>query len=158
MLTRLGNVLYWYGIMVAVLTIVGAVVWNGVTVVEAQQVQKGLETRNAAFKTAKSTLEGRLERLEAAAALGLLEEGEEEELRQYSLAERAQAELNRTKRTGDKYSIAQHQALVNANGRLLAVAKERRATSLLFGGVLVLFGLGAYGVGWAARYILRAPS
>ena len=107
MLARLGNVLYWYGIIVAVLIIVGAVIWNGVTYYERQGVEERLAASTEDF-------------------FG---------------------------RTED-----QRRAINQARERLLDKATENQRTSLILGGVAVLFGLGAYGVGWAARYVLRGPS
>jgi len=42
MLTRLGNVLYWLGIMVAVVAILGAVSLNGVACYKLQEVERSL--------------------------------------------------------------------------------------------------------------------
>ncbi len=174
MAARLGNILYWLGTIIAVLTIVGAVIWFGGEYYELRQAQQTLQALPAIDPEPINADQERLRLLIEAERRGFLTDELEDELATRRLSGYTKwLETNQDKQGTPDFdrvvaaSESVRQQLGNNPPRRrrglrvespLASQKKQPETSLIIGGGLVLFGLSAYGVGWVARYVLRGPS
>ena len=62
------------------------------------------------------------------------------------------------KRTAESGGIDIRGLFVSVDPFGVNATNTRQKNSLIFGGVMILIGLIAFGIGWAARYVLRGPS
>ncbi len=123
---RFGNVLYWLGIVVAVLCLLAAGSWIAIT-------DKNKDDARNAFSIAKM----------AGALVGVRREME--------------AESNAA--SDEVKELEQDTASVLATASTWLETAERRYQEAWWIAVgLALVGVFGYGLGWVARYILRAPS
>ena len=145
MTARLRNVLHWLGTIIAVLAIGGAIIWNGLVFLTHQEAREALDILRAEkpdqyiLETVTRVVETMLDDGTPRADIDayIAKAG-------YNVAEVRHA--NEWKR--------RYNALVFHVDDL----EDKQESSLILGGVAVLFGLVAYGVGWMARYVLRGPS
>jgi len=158
MLTRLGNVLYWLGTIVAVLAIGGSLIWNGVAYFERQDAEERLAVLEASRPpplAGTSTMTEITPFDDELKKRGIFPTDEIEspfaaELRRRGLLDAPAAKSPFAAEPWLKYQRAERLEIADT------VQDQRN--SMLFGGIAFLIGLGAYGVGWTARYILRGPS
>ena len=140
MAARLGNVLYWFGLMVAVIAISGAVIWNGWTFYERREAQKDRDL------TIKIEKRGSFDLWLEAESRGILPP------EQQAILDEA-----RQRKLIGPWNRYQTEAISNAWERRLRSVEQEQNGSLIMGGFLAVGGVVAFGFGWAARYILRKP-
>jgi len=123
---RFGNVLYWFGIVVAVLCLLAAGSWIAI-------VDENRDDARYAFTAVKM----------AGALVGVRREME--------------AESNAA--SDEVKELEQDTASMLATATTwLETAERRYQEAWWIAAGLVLVGVYVYGLGWVARYILRAPS
>ncbi len=135
MTARSGTVGYWLGVGIAVALIAAAMLWNAWTFNQHSRAQRQLDALNV--DSAAAAVSDLAPGSPEAAELEMLLDAD----RRGILEENFLALL----------TDSQKRALIVARrGRLEDKAGERNS-SLVFGGILILVGLGAYGVGRRTR-------
>jgi hypothetical protein len=137
MSARLGTVWYWLGVGIAAALVVAAVLWNAWTFNQYRVVQRQIESLGLDAAPAGASGNGPTAGSPQIAEIELLLEAD----RRGILDENFEALLTEP----------QKRALGRARRGRLADKASNRNTSLIFGVVLILGGILAYGVGRTAR-------
>lgn len=149
MTARLGNVLYWLGTIIAVLAIGGAVVWNGWTF---------YEVRYGDSRIFATELAG-LEPWERVQLWDRVVEARKSGYTDAEIADSLSKKENFDVKGARDSGYSDVEIIDELTGaefrRKIAANEERQEIALFVGVVLVLGGIVAFGIGWAARYILR---
>lgn len=155
MAARFGNVLYWLGTIVAVIAISGAVIWNGWTFYEWRKARQEQDNFIAAYEELEAQKTCIPSPPPGFKIVTPLKDGER-------LCDPGESPIPK----GDKQIIElKHaralirtfRARLKHGSDVLDPAKSKQELSLFLGGILAAVGLVAYGLGWAARYVLRGP-
>ena len=162
MTTRLGNVLYWLGVIVAVLVINGAFIWN--VAVFTQWSQANAEQNAIIAKHAKHQGEIRLHlapdwnypSIDGARRAGFTMD---KEIADYLVKIWNYEDISGARKAGmSDAEIIEYLILPNRWQEESSARYRGMIFSRYLGGVLVLVGLIAFGVGWAARCVSRRRS